>query len=83
MNTAPLIFRKPPRPCPPADDWMACGSSDPQAHAAYGFTEGQVVSAATAAYMDAYMQAPEGADRAELRAVMVGRFVDELERLGA
>lgn len=83
MNATPFIFREPPGPCPPPADWMAGGSCDPSANAAYGFTEAQVVSAATAAYMDAFMHAPPGTSRAELRAALVGRFVDELERLGA
>ena len=83
MKAIPFIYRDPPQPCPPSGDWMAGGSSDPEAHAAYGFTEGQVVRAATAAYMDAFMQAPPGVSRDALRAVMVGCFVDALEQLGA
>lgn len=64
-------------------DWMAGGSCDPEAHAAYGFTEEEVVSAVTAAYLDALMNAPDGVGRDELRAAMVGAFVDALEGLGA
>lgn len=89
MNAHPFIYRDPPAPCPLDDDdndlagWMAGGSCDPEANAAYGFNEAQVVSAATAAYTDAFMHAPPGVGREELRAVLVANFVDELERLGA
>lgn len=71
-------------PAPPfggADDWMAGGSCDHEAHAAYGFTEAQVVDAVTGAYMEAFMDNPR-ADRDALRAAFVGAFVDALERLG-
>lgn len=82
MKAIPSVYRNPPRPCPPAD-WMAGGSSDPDAHAAYGFTAAQVVRAAAGAYMEAFMEAPDGVSREELRSTLVGCFVDELERLGA
>jgi hypothetical protein len=88
MNATPFLFRGPPAPCPLDDDddgadWMAGGSCDPEANAAYGFTEAQVVSAVTAAYMDTFVHAPPGVGREELRAAMVAAFVDELERLAA
>lgn len=75
-------FRVPRSLNPEPADWMAGGSCDPEAAAAYGFNEAQLVSAATAAYMETFMDAPPGVDRATLRAVMVGHFVDALERLG-
>lgn len=83
MNSTPFVYSKPPSPCPPPADWMAGGSCDPEANAVYGFNEAQLVRAATAAYMDAFVHAPPGVSREELRAVLVANFVDELERLGA
>lgn len=82
MNATPFIYRDQPGPCPQPDDWMAGGSCHPEASAAYGFNEGQLVSAALSAYMGAFLHAPPGVGRAELRAVMVANLVDELEQLG-
>lgn len=77
--SAPGPMFKAPAACA---DWMAGGSCDPEANAAYGFTEEQVVSAVMAAYVDAFMQAPDGVSREALRAALVGSFVDALEQLG-
>lgn len=86
MTAAPYVFRDPPAPCPPPvedGEWMAGGCCDPAAAAAFGFSEAAVVNLALAAYMDAYLSAPPGTSREELRAALVGRFVDELDALGA
>lgn len=82
MKATPSIFRDPPHACPPGGDWMAGGSTNPDAGEAYGFTECQLVGAAMAAYVGAFVDALDGVSRAELRGALVGRFVDELERLG-
>lgn len=63
--------------------FMVGGSADPAMTRAYGFDEAQLMQAAMVAYVEAFMDAPPGTARETLRAVMVGRFVDALEDLGA